>query len=240
MLLYVFFLNFAVNLAGPFFTPYMLRTLHFSYPVYASMFVLSAVGAVWAVSHWGNAADRGGNRRMVFVSGLMVGVLPLWWAVSGNPLYLGMVNFLGGVAWAGFNLTTINYLYDATTPQNRATYLACFNIGIGIATALGALTGGLVISHLPPITGSAFVTLFLISGCLRILSTCGLMPHIKEARKVKELSASEVFHLLLGGGPSHRPHPHFRSARVLHAAHHSGKNQTDRNGHHVLDPSHTG
>jgi hypothetical protein len=83
----------------------MLRELQFSYPVFTAMSLLAAVASLWSVTHWGNAADRVGNRRLLVLSGLAVSILPMLWIVWGNPIYLGLINFVGCAAWAGFNLT---------------------------------------------------------------------------------------------------------------------------------------
>ncbi|MEK7874295.1 MAG: MFS transporter, partial [Chloroflexota bacterium] len=63
--LYLFGVNFVVNLASPFFAPYMLRELKLDYLTYTVLDMLSIVAAVWAVTHWGAAADRVGNRKML-------------------------------------------------------------------------------------------------------------------------------------------------------------------------------
>jgi MFS family permease len=216
MTLYLIGLNFVVNLAGPFFVPYMLRELQMDYLTFTVLEVVSIAAALWAVTHWGDAADRTGNRKMLLIAGPLVGVVPLLWMVSGNVVALGFVEFFTGFAWAGFNLLSTNYIFDATTPRNRTTYLAYFSAGVSIATALGALTGGLLIEHMPKLMDSAILSMFLLSGCLRLLLAAAFLPHIQEVRRVRSLRAAELFHILLGGKTVHQPVHHGRFHHHFH------------------------
>jgi MFS family permease len=58
----------------------------------------------------------------------------------------------------------VNYLYDATTGDDRTKYLAYFNCGNGLAAGIGALLGGFLVTHMPVLRGSQVLSIFLISG----------------------------------------------------------------------------
>jgi len=94
------------------------------------------------------------------------------------------VQILSGFAWAGFNLASSNFLYDASTPENRTRCIAVFNAMNGGAICLGALLGGYLVSHLPPVFGYQLLTLFLISGLLRGLVAATLLRYVSEVRQV--------------------------------------------------------
>src|SRR5919106_493475 len=134
-------MSFAVNLAGPNFTLYQLRELGMGYFTFVALEAVSAFATLFAVTHWGQAADRVGNRKILLLTSFLIPFLPLLWIPTTNLLYLGMVLAFSGVAWAGFNLCSVNYLYDATRQGNRVRYLSYFNAGMGIAAGMGALTG---------------------------------------------------------------------------------------------------
>lgn len=201
-MLFVMCMSFVVNLAGPQFTVYMLRTLDMGYLVFSIMGVATALGTVLTVTHWGYAADRVGNRRLLAIAGVLVGIVPLLWLVSSNWVFLGLVQFYSGVAWAGFNLTSANFLFDATTERNRTAYLALFNTGAGLAAMSGALLGGAIVGHLPMLFGSSMLALFAASGALRLGVTLTFTPFIREVRRVAPVSNLEVFHLMLAGKPA--------------------------------------
>lgn len=219
VMLYLFSVNFVVNLAGPFFVPYMLRNLNMNYLVFTILEMASILAALWSVTHWGAAADRAGNRRMLRLAGVLIGLVPLLWLMSTNIIYLGFAQFYSGLAWAGFNLVATNFIYDATNERNRTTFLAYFSAGSAVATSLGALAGGLLIGHLPVFMGSAILTMFLVSGILRLVVAGLFLPRINEVRRVSAIPSVEVFHIMLGGRVVHKPaalgrvHHHFHWRR---------------------------
>lgn len=215
-ILYMFCLSFVVNLASPFFTPYMLRDLEFNYLTFTLLELATIVAAILAVTHWGALADKAGNRRVMLISGILVSLVPLLWLVSGNVVWLGFAQFYSGVVWAGFNLASVNFIYDATTPRNRIAYLGYFSAGVGVATGLGALAGGVLIYYVPALLGSTVLSVFLVSGVLRLTVGALFLPHIREVRRVRAISSAELFHIMLGGGSVYRPAHHGRMHFRLH------------------------
>ncbi len=214
-MLFLFAMSFAVNISGPYFTVYLLRDLDVGYLAFTMLHALSPMANLLAVTHWGRAADKAGNLRVIFVASALVPMVPLLFVASSNLAFLGSVQVLSGLAWAGFNLCSVNYLYDATTPENRTRSLAYFSAGNGLAVGLGAFTGGYLAPVLPAIRGSEYVTLFLISGCLRAAVALAFLPFIKEVRRVSQVSAAELFHVMLGGRPIHGKMGHKR-VHLLH------------------------
>lgn len=209
-LLYMFCLSFVVNLAAPYFTPYMLRDRGFDYLTFTLLVMAEIVGSVLSVTHWGAAADKVGNQKMLRISGILVGIVPLLWLLSNNVLWLTFAQFYSGIVWAGFNLVSVNFIYDATTLENRIAYLGYFNAGTGLAVAAGALGGGLIIRYVPELLDSAILSVFLVSGVLRLLTGFIFLPQIKEVRRVRVTKSAELFRILLGGSPAHRPSHHGR------------------------------
>lgn len=221
-LLYFFAVSFMVNLASPYFTPYMLRDLKFDYLTFTLLEMVTIVGSVLSVTQWGAVADRTGNRRMLQISGTLISIVPLLWLFSSNVLWLGFAQLFSGVVWAGFSLVSVNFIYDATDSENRIAYLGYFNAGVGLAVAMGALAGGVLIHYLPQFRGSAMLSIFLVSGVLRLLMGALFLPRIQEVRRVRETKAAELFHILLGGSVAHRPSHHGRMFHSLRLHGHKG------------------
>lgn len=203
-MLFLFSMGFAVNIASPYFTVYQLRDLKLSYFAFASLGTASSVATLVTITGWGRAADRVGNLKMMFLASALIPLVPLLWLVSTNLTYLGFVQAFSGFAWAGFNLCSINYLYDATTPENRTRYLAYFNFGNGLASGLGALLGGYLVPHMPPFLGYQILSVFLLSGVLRGAVSFAFLPGIKEVRRISTVPAAELFHIAIGGRPINR------------------------------------
>jgi hypothetical protein len=112
----------------------------------------------------------------------------------GSPqlYYLIPVQILSGFAWAGFNLASANFLYDASAPENRTRCIALFNAMNGGTICLGSLLGGYLALHLPPVLGYSLLTLFLVSGLLRGLVAATLLRCISEVRRVPGISNAEL------------------------------------------------
>ncbi len=215
-MLFLFSMSFAVNVASPYFAVYQLHNLKFSYFVFAGLGTASSVATLLTISGWGRAADRVGNLKVLVATSVLIPLVPLLWLFSKNLVYLGFVQAFSGLAWAGFNLCSVNYLYDATAAGERTKYLGYFNCGNGLAAGLGALLGGYLIPHMPTFMGYQVLTVFLISGILRAASAVIFLPGLKEVRRVSTVPAAELFHILTGGRPADRRFSHRRFSLIHH------------------------
>ncbi|MEK6920838.1 MAG: MFS transporter, partial [Nanoarchaeota archaeon] len=146
---YVFYMccmSFAVNIAAPFFTPYMLHTLEqgglgFTYLQFTIIMAVGASASFLVFRHWGSIADRFGNKRVFVLTGFLVPFIPLFWIFSKNFYYLLAIEVISGIVWAGFNLTTANYVFDLVGSKNRMEYNAYYGGLTTFAVFLGALVG---------------------------------------------------------------------------------------------------
>jgi MFS family permease len=193
--IYVSLMNFATYLAAPFFAVYMLRDLKFDYLTYVAVTATAVLANMMFLTFWGGRADKAGNIKVLRVTSIIVPLVPLLWIGSPQLYYLIPVQILSGFAWAGFNLASANFLYDASAPENRTRCIALFNAMNGVTICLGSLLGGYLALHLPPVLGYSLLTLFLVSGLLRGLVAVTLLCRISEVRRVPEMSNAE---LLLG------------------------------------------
>ena len=215
-MLFLFSMSFAVNIASPYFAVYQLHSLKQSYFVFAALGTASSVATLFTISRWGRAADRIGNLKVLLMTSCLIPLVPLFWLFSKNLAYLGIVQAFSGMAWAGFNLCSVNYLYDATAAGERTKYLGYFNCGNGLAAGLGALLGGYLMTHVPAFNGYQVLTVFLISGVLRATAALVFLPGLKEVRKVSTVPAAELFHILTGGRPADRRFSHRRFSLIHH------------------------
>ncbi len=215
-MLFLFCMSFAVNIASPYFTVYQLQYLKLSYFAFAALGTASSVATLVTITCWGRAADRVGNLKMMFLASALIPLVPLLWLVSTDLVYLGFVQAFSGLAWAGFNLCSVNYLYDATSTENRTRYLAYFNCGNGLAAGLGAILGGYLVPHMPLLRGYQILSLFLISGVLRGTVSIAFLPGLREVRRVSTVPAAELFHIVTGGRPVNRRMSHRRFSHFHH------------------------
>ncbi|MBI4845601.1 MAG: MFS transporter [Candidatus Omnitrophica bacterium] len=198
---FVALLSFTVNIASPFFSVLMLRELGFNYFLFTLITLSSTFTIYCIITRWGRHADKAGNLKVIKITAPLIGCIPLLWIINRSPLFLICAQVFSGFVWAGFNLCTANFIYDAVIPEKRTRCIAYFNTINGTALCLGALMGGFLLPHLPCLFGYKILTLFLISSILRILVSLFLPLKLKEVRKVESLSGERIFFSMVGIRP---------------------------------------
>jgi len=173
---FVALIYFAIMLAGPFFSVYMLRDLKLSYLTFTLINSSATVATLIFLPFWGRRADRAGNLKIIRITGCLLPIVPLLWLVSTNPLYLICANAFSGFAWSGFDLACVNFLYDASDPETRTKRIAIYNSIANVAFSLGALAGGYMAQHLPETLGYQLRTLFTVSGVTKRRNYCSSTP----------------------------------------------------------------
>ncbi|MFH0984053.1 MAG: MFS transporter [Candidatus Omnitrophota bacterium] len=199
---YVASITFATTLAAPYFSVYMLQDLHFSYLTYMSIHMGAVVASLVSFPIWGRHADKIGNARVLKATSLLIPLIPLLWIFSSNLAYLFAIEIFAGFVWGGFNLCSLNFIYDAVSPGKRMRCLGYFGFINGIATFIGAGLGGYLAERLPMLNGSRILTLFAISAVLRFLSHFLLSRHFHEVRPAtQKVSSVELFFSVVGITP---------------------------------------
>jgi hypothetical protein len=167
-ILFASLLNFSVYLCAPYFQPYMLQDLQFSYTIFALVLASEFIGKIFVVRFWGKYADRAGRFKVLVITSLMIPFVPIFWLFSSAPVYLMSIQLFSGVAWAGFDLCSNIYVYESSPPGERLKYMAYHKAMTTFAMAMGALAGVYLLDVIRPIFGSQILSLFLLSGVLRL------------------------------------------------------------------------
>ena len=189
---YLHFVAFAALMAGsvavasPFFSYLMLERLHFSY----AEFMLNTSGFIvaswWVLPWWGRWSDRHGHARVLWLTTLVIPLLPLLWTLTSAVWVLFLLQALGGLLWSGYNLASTNTLYELLHGRHAGPYLAFHHICMGVAMFAGAQAGGWLVLHAPvvwPLPGGgswdwgegAYVA-FAASALLRLLVAAAFLP----------------------------------------------------------------
>ncbi len=202
---YVFFVslyNFSVFISSPFFNVYMLKELNFSYLQYTIITVSTALSGLLLLPFWGKTADKLGNVKVVKLCGFLICFVPILWLGSKNFFYLILINAFAGYVWAGFNLAVVNFIFDVSSQEVRTRCVAYFNFTNGIFIFLGTLISGWLATNLPAlINGSKLLTLFLLSGVLRLFIVLYFKDKFHEVRKVEEVDTKDLLIVALGVKP---------------------------------------
>lgn len=201
-LLFSGLMHLAVLISGPFFVIYMLQDLHLSYWAYGTWAAAAIVGQFVTLPGWGEFGDRFGNKALLTFTGLLVAFLPMLYLISTTWLFLVLVNFFGGVVWAGLSLGLSNYVFDAVRPADRPKAVAVSSAVNAIGWAMGTLIGSWLISIVPgdlqfgslridPVSNLPF--LFFISGSLRLVISLALLRTFHEPRRVEQQTPAQLF-----------------------------------------------
>lgn len=200
--LFVSSITFATHLAGPYFSVYMLRDLKYDYLHYMAVHLSAVVSGLVAFPIWGKHADLVGNARILKLTSFGVPLVPFLWLVSGNPVYLMIVEAYAGFVWCGFNLSSTNFIFDAVSPAKRVRCIGYFTLINGVSIFLGATLGGFLADQLPILFKYQLMTLIFLSGVLRMLAHFFLERHFQEVRAtVKAVSSGELFFSVVGIKP---------------------------------------
>ena len=189
-LVYSMVWGFAMQLAAPFFTVYMVRDLKVGVETAMLLAGLSTVANLLGQRFWGPMLDRYGDRQVQRVVVLTLALQPVWWlftSASGPGFYLMLLlGVTGGFATGGNLLATGNLTMRLAPELGKTSFFAVQAALGGAAGALGPLTGGALAAALAagftPLPGWLFEglkTLFVLSGVLR-LAAWGLLHRVPE------------------------------------------------------------
>jgi hypothetical protein len=176
LLLYLLSVQAAVQISGPFFNPFILRQLEYTYFAYMQLIGCAYAAKVVALPFCGAFAHRYGARTLLWVGG--VGILPLsgMWLFSQDYWFLVTVQVVGGFFWAAYELAMCLLFFEAIHERERTSVLTNYNLGHAMAVCLGSLVGGLVLYTLDR-SFTAYLCLFGISALARI-GTVGLLARV--------------------------------------------------------------
>lgn len=193
--LFVLFLtcmNFSVFIAAPFFVAYMLYDLKLTYIAYMILIASAFIAKYLALPAWGKLMDEHGTKKILTLTGAIMPFLPMLWLFSRNYYYLIFIQVLGGITWAGFELSTFNFIFDTTTPEKRPRCVSYYNAINGVMIFLGATIGGLIIKY-NNLFWTKYYLVFLVSGILRLGVSMYFLPKLKEVREVAEINYRRLF-----------------------------------------------
>ncbi|MFH0919868.1 MAG: MFS transporter [Fibrobacterota bacterium] len=195
-----------VQIAAPFTTVYLLKTLRFSYVQFTIIVLAASITSLIILPFWGRFADRYGNLKAIKMTSIGVGFIPFLWLASyffmdrGTTfmfIFLIVVQLLSGFIWPGYDMSVGNFIFDAVTRQRMSICSCYFSILNGMGVLIGSMLGGFISSsHFMDrylFWGmSSLIFLFLISGFGRLAVALLFYLKIKEVRPVEEFGFKEA------------------------------------------------
>ena len=184
--LYNAFWNFSMNLAGPFFTIYLVQDLHATAAMVGVTSLVASLTGLPAQRWFGQLSDRWGPRRVQLLTGLLIPILPISWVFTTNVWHTIPIQIGSGILCGGFNLASFNFLLALTPPEHRARFTALNQIAIAFASAIGAAIGGVIAGQF------GYHAVFILSGIGRFLAMLVFIRFVRQPQPAVAMVKQEI------------------------------------------------
>ena len=202
--------NGLTNIAGPFFSVYMIRDLHWNYIQFTLNTIAFLVGQFVFISWWGAMCDRHGNRAVLAATSLIIPLIPIPWAFIQSFPFIMCLQFVSGSVWSGFNLAASNFIMDACTPQKRPRATSYYTVVNSFFSLIaGSIIGAYLAEHLPSSYNLGFMHItflsslppvFIVSGLLRYIPVL-FLSKLKEVRETEPITPVQLLWRFTTGEP---------------------------------------
>ena len=142
--------NFAANLAGPFFTVYMLKSLGYQMTTVLALTIGSQLANLAALGLWGPLSDRFSNKAVLEIAAPLFLLCTFAWTFTGlswvQPMVLYLlivIHVLMGIATAGVGLASGNIAMKLSPAGQATAYLAANSVISACFAAAAPILGGL-------------------------------------------------------------------------------------------------
>jgi MFS family permease len=198
-------LQLTVYLASPYFAPFMLEGLRFTYMEYMLATLSVVVAKFLLLPAWGRVVDRHGPRAVYALAAILVGVVPLPWLWANGLAWVVAGQVLSGFSWAGYEVAYLSSLLAASTKRVRPYVFAAQTVCHGVAQLAGGLLGAALLAAV----SRDFRIVFAASMVAR-LGVAALVPRLVPTEPAAEPVARGALLLrVIGfrphGGLVHRP-----------------------------------
>lgn len=202
LVVYVATFMFSTQLAGPFYSVYMIERLQINFSTITWLITFATLTTLFMLRIWGPISDQMGNRPVLLVAGFAHALVPLLWVVATPENYfwpLVLAHVASGGIFCALMLAQVNILIKLAPSQGKSMFIAVFNASIGLAAAIAPIIGGWLLDRTTALTWQLgdwklgnLQLLFLFSGALQIL----VLIAIGKVREEGSLSSRAVLQQL--------------------------------------------
>lgn len=173
----------SVYVAAPYFQPFMLEDLSFSYLEFMVASLAAVLFKVISLPGWGRHIDARGPRPVAIVSALLVALLPIPWLWSRGLGWVLLAQAASGMSWAGLEVSQFALMLESSYRRTRVHVFAALSVLNGSGQLLGTLAGAAIISATGTLLSVfAASTLLRLGAALllpRLLPTPAGTPHVR-------------------------------------------------------------
>lgn len=207
LVLFLLAVQTAVNISGPYFTPFMLKSLELPWLHYMLLLSLGFAGKMLSLPWAGRFVNRAGPDWLLWIGSL--GIIPIsaLWMVSQSLWYLCCVQLLSGLVWGCYELAMLLQFFRRIPAERRVAILTIYNLGNSAAMVAGSLIGAVILRQLGE-TRTAFLTVFVVSSAARALALLVLPGRrfaLQSTRVAVRTWVSRTIAVRLNGGTLERP-----------------------------------
>jgi MFS family permease len=209
---------FALNLATPFFTVFMLTSLKLPLSYIIGLGILSQLFSILTIRTWGASADRYSNKTIIAIAGPLYILCIIAWCFVGlynnffaNLGLLSIIHIFTGITTAGINLAITNIGLKLSPKQHAVVYLSTKNMITSGFASIGPIIGGWLADYFVNRTLTVNITwagpqvekvfrlmslhgfsfLFLIGAFLALIAL-ELLVHVNEVGEVETSLARRI------------------------------------------------
>lgn len=145
---------FAINIATPFFSVFMMKSLGLSLSIIIGLNILSLLCNTFTVQIWGAFADRYSNKTIIAIAAPLYVLCILGWCFVGiytsfyaNMALLVAIHIVTGFTLSGINLSLTNIGLKLASKDAAIVYLSAKNIFTSFFSSIAPLIGGVLADY---------------------------------------------------------------------------------------------
>ena len=137
------FSSLAFNMAHPV-TPMFITKLGLPTFMFGLFFATMSIGNFIGSPLFGALSDKKGRIKFLILGAIGYGISQLGFGFNTNPFIILIFRFTGGFFVVSYLTTSLAYLTDITTKENRTKYITYYAAANTIGGSLGSLLGGVI------------------------------------------------------------------------------------------------
>jgi len=182
---------FAVGIAQPFYTVFMLKRLELSYSTIAIFNNIQMISFILGLRFWGKIIDQYGNKPILQILMVPRVLIPIMWIFNckNNFSILPVIMVLSGLVFSGLTVAINNFLFGIVPKgEEKVGFFASWAATVSVVNFFAPLIGGHLVSCFKPLNFNIInfpvgnlQIVFLISA-LFLLIPVFLLQFVSEER----------------------------------------------------------